>query len=300
MRTPRSRSIPLTALLATLVLLPACEPPPPRASSDVPVDTLTPARGHPLPADSAAPLLRVQQSPEALQRGLPTFADATDTVVGTPHYAGMLDDGRLVFLSAERVSTRASSPARGQRTLFALHPQSGAADSLATVDGGLWRVDADGVSPFEFGAPAVAAARGSRIVFGSASRFELSAVDPNGEVLATIHADVPAAPVTPILRTAHEHAQGDSAVSPRPDRAYPQWLPAYRSVVLAQSGEAWVEHYRPEVDTRARAWAVFDRDGTLLRWVSVPAEARIVDATTSHIFVAVSRPDGVRVTAHER
>lgn len=157
------------------------------------------------------------------------------------------------------------------------------------------------VGPALFGATALRAAAGNRLLAASADRYELRFYEPSGELSLVVRDVSEAVPVAADTRSLEIERLVDDA--PRNERAWvssildvmevPPTLPAIRSVFADRAGNVWVEPFVPGKPSTAVVWRVFASDGALQRRVELPGGFKPMDAGSDFIVGVIKNELGV-------
>jgi hypothetical protein len=126
--------------------------------------------------------------------------------------------------------------------------------------------------------------------YGSADRFEIEYLSPEGELQRIIRRGVDNRPVTPDLRGEWlRQARERWARMPAPvlewrlTMPFPETMPAHESdMATDEDGNLWVPEYK--IPTEQPSWAVFDPDGRFLGIVDTPANGFVTDIGSDFIL----------------
>ncbi|MGQ0642905.1 MAG: hypothetical protein ACT4P6_19335 [Gemmatimonadaceae bacterium] len=178
------------------------------------------------------------------------------------------------------------------------------------------RPDVPPVNQVVFAPTPLTAIRDGRICLGYAVRYEIVCVDSLGRPLLTIHRDVPIRAVHDSARDAYRARRrtipsrpGVTSAQREQSLAATQFarsFPAFSQLLLAPSGELWVQAYVTEDGFPAGRWrksvvpsdwSVFDRSG---RWIAdcrLPPGFVPVEVGADYVLgVGVDADDVERVT----
>ncbi len=137
--------------------------------------------------------------------------------------------------------------------------------------------------PLPFGRTTEAALAGDLVHIGSSDSYEIASYTPDGQLRQLIRKEQPPVPVTVesfrkladqrVARIVDEAVRAERRQELL-DMPIPETMPAFGLILGDSEGYLWVQDYvipgAEEVE-----WSVFDRDGTLLGAVSMPARLRV-------------------------
>ncbi len=144
------------------------------------------------------------------------------------------------------------------------------------------------------------AVTGDELLFSTGQSYEIRQVDMGGQLRRILRVDAVPGPVTRetiegFLRRTRRIPLG-TEVDPALVAAFfeypypvPEQLPAFRSLLIAASGEVWAEVYERDAEGRTR-WVVFGTEGRALGTTTTPA-AFEVHAIGEDRVLGVSRSD---------
>ena len=197
---------------------------------------------------------------------------------GEPH--AVLEDGRVVVV-IQSPSGPTEVPKRPP-LLVALHRiDEGGWDSVRVLPGTEDVIrPQDGQFDYQFGAYTRAAGAGATMAVADVARFRVELFNPDGRPVSILSASVPEIPVTADViegqiefdvdwfgaLTAERLETQRRRFSPR----HAPFLPAIRDIFVDADERIWVERY--DVPARGPSrWEVFERDGTWIGRVEMPA-----------------------------
>ncbi len=166
------------------------------------------------------------------------------------------------------------------------------------------------VDPRPFGKNAVLAASGEDLYAGTQDSYEISVVHNSDSLAALIRLNRPKQPVTQehidrykSARLANVHPREREHREARLDSLpYPDWMPAYSTILVDTEGNLWVSDYRP-FGLQQPVWTVFDPSHRVLGTVETPLRLTIHDVGPDYVLGRWREPSGaesVRIYALEK
>ncbi|MGH7467932.1 MAG: hypothetical protein ACRENP_08090 [Longimicrobiales bacterium] len=146
-----------------------------------------------------------------------------------------------------------------------------------------------------FAREASAATGGDRLYYADADHYEISIHDGVAAPGVIIRRETPRRAVTSALRESYAREMlGPVRSALRTDfqrwlkvAVYPDSLPAYQRIEVADGGNVWAQEYQaPEADTLT--WSIFQADGAWLANIQVPARLRVLHVGGDNVL-ALSR-----------
>lgn len=227
-------------------------------------------------------LLRISVfSPEGVyQRGVMM---GTDGGGGSLRPQGVLANGALVASTQASVDMRSAAGVRRDTSMLILFDADGRLlDSLGTFAGSeAWiqrTEESVSVGGRPFGKRLFVIGRGASVYIGTADTPELTVLRPGGSVERVIRWSAPSRPLTPEIVDAYIAATVSDASEDR--RAgltemlraapFPDEMPAYAAVLLANDSSIWVGRYLPRGQGDRQTFDVLDHAGVTLGSVELP------------------------------
>jgi hypothetical protein len=153
-----------------------------------------------------------------------------------------------------------------------------------------------------FSKPPAMAVAADRFYYGSGDAWDIEVRDLDGTMTMRIRRPEPSTPLTGDIidaykRVTMERAPADPVQRERWERSidrapYPDSVPPYRRIRVDLGGALWVLNYDMPGDS-AHTWSVFDREGTWLSDVDLPANLEIQEIGNDHILALVTDELGV-------
>lgn len=243
-------------------------------------------------------LLRVSVfSPEGVyQRGVMMGVDGGG---GTLRPQGVLANGALVASTQKSIDMRSAAGVRRDTSmLFLYDPDGRLLDSLGNFPGSeAWinRTEQSvSVQNRPFGKHLMVVGHDASIYVGTADAPELTVLRPDGSAERVISWSAPARPVTPEIIDAYIVATVAGASRGREDRSagltemlkgapYPNEMPTYSSILLANDGSIWVGQYLPKGQGERQTFNVIDRSGAPLGPIELPPRFTPSQVTSDRI-----------------
>ncbi len=148
------------------------------------------------------------------------------------------------------------------------------------------------VGPRALGKRTSVAIGGGRVYVGTADTYAVAAFDLQGRHVMTVRLDTEPEPITDEdlsafrtweLAQAHRASQRASWARQLDEMVFPEYFPAYASLLVDAVGCLWVEDYEM-LPATPRTWTVFSPNGALLARVRLPAGFGITDVGSDWVL----------------
>lgn len=133
---------------------------------------------------------------------------------------------------------------------------------------------------------------GTRAIITSQDRFEVLAVNSEGDLDMILRVNKPRVQVDTDIRSAVRDAGYENL------DWVPEELPAIGRVLQDALGRIWIQEYAPAYATEARNWWIFDPEGEIIAFAEVPAGLEIQQLESDHVLGLTS--DSLDVTYVEK
>lgn len=224
----------------------------------------------------------------------------TDGGGGSLRPVGVLANGALVASTQKSVDMHSVAGVRRDTVMLILYDADRRLlDSLGHFPGSeAWisRTERSvSVQNRPFGKELIVIGRGASIYIGTADAPELTVLRPDGSIERVIRWSAPTRSVTPEIIDAYIAATVAEATQDHEDRRagltamlktapYPNEIPAYAAILLANDGSIWVGQYLPEGQGERQTFNVFDGSGAPLGSVELPPRFTPSQVTSDRII----------------
>jgi hypothetical protein len=242
-------------------------------------------------------------TPEAEYAGTVRF---TPVYVNPPVHSAVFPDGS--YLAAAECCYELETAGFPQRRLFVTHHDSDGTtiDTFAILPSR--RVGRIGPPQFRLAASplfeprAVATAWGEWVLLGTTAQPELRVLDRSGKLVRIVRWNGAVKEVSRDDLLAYRDSildaarmQDDTLIAEwltNPERPVARELPAFVRVLVARTGELWIQEYSRGSHARAR-WLVFDVRGEFQCTVFIPKALHIFEATSSDVLGRITDELGI-------
>lgn len=196
------------------------------------------------------------------------------------HASGLDDRSMLVFYFRGHMPGDPGGVIRFSAPVVRYSPEGEMLNEVTDIPGDEWyRWDAGNTLMFlPFGEKSLAKVGGTRLYVGNGQTSEFWVYGPDGQQVDRISVPLQPIPVTSddIGRYETEALEGITDPNSRARRErlhatlpYPDSMPAFASLVVDDTGDLWVEAYRPDSEGVPR-WSVIDTTGQLIAEIEMP------------------------------